>query len=76
MHSQGLIVALSEDLQHLLSTVPELVHSWRFLAGVLYALDQYYQLDDRCPELAEKEYVERTKKILSCIKKGHVPAKN
>ena len=70
--------AVAENIQLLLSDVPELVHSWRFLAGVVYALDQYYQLADCSPrpELAEEVYVEETREVLSFIKKGQIPAEN
>ena len=70
--------AVAENVHLLLSNVPELVHSWRFLAGAVYALDQYYQLVDRFPslELAEEGYIAETRKVLSFIKKGQIPAEN
>ncbi len=69
---------LSDDLQHLLTEVPELVHSWRFLTGVVYALQQYYQIVDRCPRqnLPDKEYIEETTKVLSLIKEERLPDDN
>lgn len=78
MHSQAFPSDVSENFQRLVANVPELVHSWRFLAGVLYALDQYYQIADRSPrpELTDERYLEETMELLSCIKEGQFPAEN
>jgi len=64
---------LSEVVQSIkksLSDIPELVHSWRFLAGVVYALNQYYQVTDHylTTKIAdEKEYIQETDDVLSHI---------
>lgn len=73
---------LSEAVQSIkksLSDAPELVHYWRFLAGVVYALNQYYQVIDHYPTLMiadEKEYIPETHDVLSHILKKEHPNKN
>lgn len=68
-----------QSIKKSLSDVPELVHSWRFLAGVVYALNQYYQVTDHNPTTKiadEKEYIPETDDVLSHIlEKGH-PIRN
>ena len=73
---------LSEVVQSIkksLSDVPELVHSWRFLAGVVYALNQYYQVTDHYPTTKiadEKEYIQETDDVLSHILEKEHPNRN
>ena len=73
MHSKENRPPLSEVVQSIkksLSDVPELVHSWRFLAGVVYALEQYYQITDHYPTTKiadEKEYIRETVDVLAHI---------
>ena len=59
--------------------VPELVHIWRFLAGVVYALNQYYQVTDQYPTTKiadEKEYIQETDFVLSHILEKEHPNRN
>jgi hypothetical protein len=73
---------LSEVVQNIkesLSDVPELVHSWRFLAGVVYALNQYCQVTDHysTTKIAdEKEYIQETDDVLSHILEKEHPNRN
>jgi hypothetical protein len=67
--------AVVEAIKKTLTDIPGLVHSWRFLAGVVYALNQYYQMNVQCPSANiadECEYVSETDDVLSHIlEKGH-----
>jgi len=68
-----------QSIKECLSDVPELVHTWRFLAGVVYALNQYYQVTDYYPDTTiddEKEYIEETDGILSNILEKEYPNRN
>jgi hypothetical protein len=68
-----------QSIKRSLSDVPELVHSWRFLAGVVYALNQYYQATDRFPTTKitdERKYIQETDDVLSHILEEEHPNGN
>jgi len=73
---------LSEVVQSLkkcLSAVPALAHTWRFLAGVVYALNQYYQVTDQhlITKFADKkQYNQETDDVLSHILEKEHPNRN
>lgn len=72
------LFAVVDSIQILLSKVPQLAHSWRFLTGAVFALVKYHQLADCSPrpDLSEEEYVQETGKILTQIKEGESPVGN
>ena len=61
-----------------LADFPELVHCWRFLTGVVYALEQYYQLCKYQPSTVqisdEREYVAQTDNVLTSILNSQIPS--
>lgn len=73
MNSEETYSDLSEEvlsIEKSLSDVGELVHSWRFLTGVVYALNQYHLVANQCPPGKtenEEAYIQETHKILSRV---------
>ncbi len=73
------ITEVVQNIKESLSDVPDLVHTWRFLAGVVYALNQYYQVTDHYPTTKiadEKEYIQETDDVLSHILEKEHPNRN
>ena len=67
---------LVQNIKKCLADVPELVHCWRFLTGVVYALNQYYQITNRYPftKVAdENEYIQETDDVLTSILDNQPP---
>lgn len=67
---------LVQNIKKCLADVPELVHCWRFLTGVVYALNQYYQITNRYPstkDADENEYIQETDDVLSSILDNQPP---
>ena len=70
---------LVQSIKKSFSDIPGLVHSWRFLAGVVYALEQYYQIADHYPPTMitdEKEYIRETDDVLAHILEKYYENRN
>lgn len=73
------LLEVVQSIKKSLSDVPELVHTWRFLAGVAYALNQYYQITYHYPPTKiadENEYIQETDDVLSHILEKEHPNRN
>ena len=65
------------SLEKSLSNVPKLVHSWRFLAGVVFALNEYHRVANDCPPRETKDeeaYIEETRTILPRVLERPYPS--
>jgi len=70
------LLELANNLKKRLSDVPELVHEWRFLSGVVYALDKYNQISDHSQaknSVDKKAYIGETEDVISSILKKQEP---
>lgn len=67
-----------QSIKKSISDVPELVHSWRFLSGVVYALNQYYQVTNHCPatKIDDGNIIQETDDVLSRISEKEQPSRN
>jgi hypothetical protein len=68
--------SVAETIRTQLSAVPELVHFWRFLAGVLYALSRHDKLADSYSSTnvpSANEYIQETNELLSSILEKRPP---
>ena len=61
-----------------LANCPELVHCWRFLTGVVYALDEYYQIVNviASTKMKEQEYIQEADNVLTSILNNQTPTEN
>lgn len=66
------LTGLTQNIEKSLADFPELVHSWRFLAGVLYALRQYAEIHS--PAISnEQQYIKETDDVLTSMLNKQTP---
>ena len=72
------VIGLTQNIKNNLADFPALLHCWRFLVGVVYALNQYTKIANSCPftTLSDDEYVQETDNVLTSISKNTPPAEN
>lgn len=59
----------------LVREAPALVHTWRFAAGALFALSEWYRLAEKAPQVHhnEEDYISDTERLLGAIRDGVPP---
>lgn len=64
-----------ETLQKILDSYPALIHSWRFAAGSVYALRNYYVAMERAPQPRgnESDYIPKTRLLITALLENQPP---
>lgn len=72
------LIGLTQEIKNNLVDFRALLHCWRFLAGVVYALDQYNQIANVCPlaTLSDDEYIQEADNVFASILTNKLPPEN
>ncbi len=66
---------LFAQVSTLVREVPALVHTWRFAAGALFALSEWYRLAEKTPQVrhVETKYISDVERLVDAIRDGVPP---